>query len=234
LLCVSVWLVAIAWLILTLSPASIWAAGICMLIAIAIWTAELLDIGWCSVRPPEGAVLVERFARTTILVWGVALLMPMLIVVSFGSIETDDDRMLPVVEPGERLIFHRRAGERDLNDGAIILYRLPPHAQGGTPGELVVARILARPDDELTIRGGHYVVNGEVSRYRANAANPKAPLIVPTYPRKLIVPSTRYFVVQDSPATGLDSQQLDYARQIDVVSTRLFHFGRRGLMRPVE
>ena len=172
---------------------------------------------------------------TTVVVWAAGLAIPLLMVLSFGSIEADnDERMAPAIEPGETLIYHRFVSDRDLKRGGVILFKLPPHAQGATPGELLIARILAGPDDEVTIRDGHYVVNGEETRYRVNAAPLKAPLVVPAYPRKLIVPDSRYFVVQDSLDTGIDSQQLDYARRMDIVSARLFHFGARGLMRPVE
>jgi hypothetical protein len=41
-------------------------------------------------------------------------------------------------------------------------------------------------------------------------------------------------MVQDSRETGIDSQQLDWARREDLVSTRLFRFSGRGLPRPVE
>ena len=235
LIIVAVCLASLAWLVLALSSASIWAAAIATLVAAAVWTIELLDTGWCVVRPSADSLLVRRFAMTTIVVWFAGLAIPLLVALRFGSIEIADDRMAPAIEPGERLIYHRHVAEGDLREGTVILYRLPPHAKGGTPGELVIARILAAPGDELTIQGGHYLVNGQVSRYRPIVANPKAPLSVPAYPKKLRVPELRYFVVQDSRDTGIDSQQLDWARRVDLVSTRLFHFGGRGgVMRPVE
>jgi signal peptidase I len=235
LLSVVAWLASVMWLILTLSPASIQAAGITTLVALAVWTAELLDTGWCYVRPPAKSLLARRFGLTTIVVWGIGLMLPLLVIRWFGAIDVGiDDRMSPTIEPGERLVFHRRVRDADLKRGTVIVFRLPRTAQGGTTGEQVVARILAAPDDELTIRNDHYVVNGEATRYLARDFHGKVPLHVPAYPRKLIVPPTRYFVVQDSLDTGIDSQQLDYARQIDIVSARLFHFGRGGFLRPVK
>ncbi|HWB09047.1 MAG TPA: signal peptidase I [Pirellulales bacterium] len=222
-------------LILTLSPASIWAVGISTPLAFAIWTAELLDTAWCRVRPQARNLLVSRFAFTTIVVWGLVLMTPLLVLRWFGAIDADiDDRMSPGIEPGEQLVFHRRVRDADLKRGTVIVFKLQRTARGGTTGEQVIARILAAPDDELTVRNGHYVVNGEMTRYRARTFDARMPLQVPAYPRKLIVPPARYFVVQDSLETGIDSQQLDYARQIDMVSTRLFHFARGGLLRAVE
>jgi len=235
LLCVVAWLVSMFWLVLTLSPASVWAAGGTTLIALAIWSVELLDTAWCVVRRPAESLLVQRFGLTTTMVWAASLVIPLVMVLSLGSIEADNDqRMAPAIEPGERLIYHRHVSQRDLKRDSVILFRLPPHAKGGSSGEMVVARVLATPDDELTIRDGHYVINGEVSRYRPRPAERTFPLPVPAYPRKLIVPDARYFIVQDSLEAGLDSQQLDYARRMDIVSARLFHFGPRGLMWPVK
>jgi signal peptidase I len=228
---VAAWLAALAWLILTLSSASIWAAGVSTLVALAVWTAELLDTRWCIVRSPAEGLLARRFGFVTILVWGVCLILTMFAFLSFRLMRFGDDKMVPAVEPGELLIFHRRVVDADLKQGTVIAFRLPPHARVEEWSGPVIARILAGPDDELTIRDGRYVVNGEVSRYRPGRSDPKAPLRVPLYPRKLIVPEARYFVVQESPDTGVDSQALDYVRRIDVVSARLFHFGRRGLMR---
>lgn len=227
-------LAALIWLVLTLSPASVWAAAIATLLAVVVWTAEWLDAGWCVGRSPSNSLLVRRFALTTIVVWFAGLVIPLLIALRFGSIEIGDDRMSPTIEPGERLIYHLHVSEAGLKEGTVILYRLPPHAKGGTPGELVIARILAAEGDELTVQGGHYLVNGQVTRYRAAPAAPNVPLSVPSYPKKLTVPEVRYFVVQDSQSTGIDSRQLDYARRVDLVSTRLFHFGGPGILRPVE
>ena len=223
------------WLVLRLSPASVWATVCTTSIAIVVWAAEWLDTAWCLVRTPGEGALVRRFGMTTVVVWAAGLAIPLLLVLSFGSIEADnDERMTPTIEPGETVLYHRYVSDRDLQRGDVILFKLPPHAKGATPGEMVIARILAGPDDDLTVRDGRYVVNDEVTRYRAKRAPLKAPLEVPAYPRKLIVPDSRYFVVQDSLDTGIDSQQLDYARRMDIVSARLFHLGRRGWMRPVE
>lgn len=235
LLCVAAWLLSIIWLVLRLSPASVWASACTTVLAIVVWSAEWLDTAWCLVRTPGEGILVRSFGLTTAVVWAAALALPLLMVRSFGSIEADhDERMAPAIEPGETLLYHRNVSHRDLKRGAIILFKLPPHAQGATPGEMVIGRILAGPDDDLTVRDGRYVVNDEETRYRAKPAPRLAPLVVPAYPRKLIVPDSRYFVVQDSLDTGIDSQQLDYARRMDIVSARLFHFGSNGIMRPVE
>ena len=135
LFCALAWLVAVAWLVLTLSPASMWAAGICTFVALVVWTAEWLDVGWCLVRSPAKSPLVSRFGFVTTMVWVAGLMLPLLVILSFGSIDADsDDRMLPAIEPGERLLFHRRAVDADLKRGTVIVFRLQRTAQGGTPG----------------------------------------------------------------------------------------------------
>jgi signal peptidase I len=231
-------LAALVWLILAVNTTSLWTAALATLVAAVVWSAELLDIGWCIVRPTSDSVLVRRYKTVTLMVWLTGLILPLLMAGrfagEFGSIKIGDDRMAPAIEPGEWLIYRRQVTDSDLTVRAVVLYRLPPRAKGGTPGELVIARILAAPGDELATRGGNYVVNGRLSRFRAKALAEKIPLTIPAYPKTLTVSEDRYFMVQDSRETGIDSQQLDWARREDLVSTRLFRFSGRGLPRPVE
>ena len=229
---VAVCWMAVAWMLWTLSPASVWAAGLALLLALAVLSMELLDVGWCIIRPVPPGPLVRRFGLLTLVTWVAALAVPLLVLSRFAPLTMTYDRMSPTIEPGEQLVYHRHI-ESDLKAGTVILYQLSPQAKLGRPGEWVVARILAAPGDEVAIQRGHYVVNGEVTRYRAAVATPDAPVKVPPG-KSLTVPDQRYFVVQDSAATGLDSQQLGWVRRGDLVSTRLFHFGGRGVLRPVE
>ncbi|HVX11147.1 MAG TPA: signal peptidase I [Pirellulales bacterium] len=239
---------AIVWMVLTLSPASIWSAAIGTLFALVAWIAELFDIGWCRVRPGGDGLLVRRFGLITFASCAALLVPPLLVASHFGMTEVIGDGMWPTIESGERLVFHRHVADRDLKEGTVVLYRVPPRTKAALPGELVVARILAAPDDELSIEREHYLVNGEVSRYRITMVTP-VELTVPPKPKTLTVPDNRYFVVQDCQTTGtgnrqrnkqqadkqqLDSRQIGWVRRIDIVSTRLFHFGGSGLLRPVE
>jgi signal peptidase I len=221
------------WMLWTLSPASVWAAGATMLAAVILWSIEALDVGWCIVRWAGENWLVRRFAITTFVIVVMVLAVPLVIVARCGSIAVGDNRMSPALEPGERLIYHRSVGPGDLREGTVVLYRVSRESKVGTPGELNFARILAAPGDELAIQRDHFLVNGQVSRYRAIAA-PKAPLKVPARPKSLTVPDDSYFVVLDSTATDIDGQQIGWVRRNDVVSTRLFHFGDRGILTPVE
>lgn len=238
LISVAACLAALVWLVLTLSKESMWTAAVATLIAVLVWIAELLDVRWCVVRPAAESLLVRRFLTVTLLVWLAGLAVPVLIAVrfatDFGSIKISDDRMAPTIKPGEWLLYSRQVADADLQHRAVVLYRLPPQAKGGTPGELVIARILAVPGDKLAVRGGNYVVNGRTSRLRAKALAEKTPIAVPAWPKTLTVPESRYFMVQDSPETGIDSQQLDWARREDVVSTRLYKFNGRGLPRAID
>lgn len=252
LVCVAAMLATLAWLVISLSTASIWAAAAATVIAAAVWIAEMLDVAWCSVRPATESVLTQRYRFTTFVLWTAMIAVILLVPVCFGALAIEYDRMAPTLEPGDYVIYHRGAAESELRPEAIIVYRLPPYSKLGKPGSLEVARILAAPGDKLAVqlpknekqpagqkkrskrssppRAGHYLVNGEVTAYQGPAAA-DLPLAVPAYPKQIKVPDGCYFVVQDSEDTGIDSQQLEWLRRGDIVSTRLFDARR---VRPVK
>lgn len=225
---------ALVWTLWTLSPASLWTAGATMLVAAALWVVEALDVGWCRMRPERESWLVRRFAIATFAIVVMVLALPLLLLSRFGSLAILDDRMAPTIESGERLIFHRGVAGRDLHEGVVVVYRIAPESKVGMSGEFTVARILAVPGDELAIQRKHFLVNGEVSRYRALDAPPKAPLKIPERPKSLTVPDDCYFVVLDSSSADIDGQQIGWLHRRDLVSTRLFHFGAHGVLTPVE
>lgn len=250
--CVAAMLVALAWLVITLSTASLWAAGITTIIALAVWIAEMFDVSWCRVRAAAESVLIRRYRFTTFVLWAAGVAVVLLVPICFGSLAIEYDRMAPTLDPGDRVIYHRGAAEGGLKPYTVVVFRLPPYSKAGTPGSLEVARILAVPGDKLSIevpkrqpagqsrkkrrkrksspRVGQYLVNGEVTHYQGPAGAELA-LTVPAYPKEIKVPDGCYFVVQDSEDTGVDSQQLEWIRSGDIVSTRLFD--ARGL-RPVR
>jgi signal peptidase I len=225
---------ALIWMLWTLSPASLWAAGATMLVAVVLWVVEALDVGWCRTRPDRGSWLVRRFAIATFTMVVMVLALPLVLLLRFGSIAIFDDRMAPTIESGERLIFHRGIADRDLHEGAVVVYRVSAETKVGMPGELTVARILAVPGDELAIQRKHFLVNGEVSRYRAVDVPPKAPVKISERPKSLTVPEDCYFVVLDSSSADIDGQQIGWLHRGDLVSTRLFHFGAHGVLTPVK
>jgi signal peptidase I len=225
---------SLVWMLCTLSPPSIWTAGAVMLVAAVLWLIEVFDVGWCRPRPDRENWLVRRFAIATFSVVIMILALPLVLLTRFGSIAILDDRMAPTIESGERLVYHRYVANRDLHAGAVTVYRVPAATKIGTPGEFTVARLLAVPGDELTIQRDHFVVDGEVTPYRALAAPPKAPVPVPNRPKSLTVPDGSYFVVLDSSSADIDGQQIGWLHRGDFVSTKLFHFGRGGVLTPVK
>ncbi|HET6881486.1 MAG TPA: signal peptidase I [Pirellulales bacterium] len=224
---------SLVWMLWTLSPASVWAAGATMLATVVLWSIEALDVGWCVVRAAGENWLGRRFAITTFVVIVMVLEVPLVILSRCGSIAVGDERMAPTLDAGERLIYHRSVAGRDLHEGAVVLYRVSSESKVGTTGALSIARILAAPGDKLAVGRDHFIVNGEVSRYRAIPA-PKAPLKIPARPESLTVPDDSYFVALDSSSADIDGQQIGWVRRSDIISTRLFHFGDRGVMRPVK
>lgn len=225
---------SLVWMLWALSTQSLYTLAATTLVAAIVWTAEWFDVGWCIVRPHRDHWLVRRFAIAAYATVATVIAVPLLTATRFVPLTLADDYMEPAIQPREQLIYHRGVRQQDFVDGAVVLWKMPARASIGKPGEIFVARILALPGDKISVRRGQYVVNGETTRYRAAptvAAKTKAK--VPRPPETLSVPEGRYFVVQDGPS-GVDSQSLGWLQPGDALSTRLFHFGRGGILRPVR
>lgn len=224
---------SLVWMLWVLNTQSVYAAAATTLLAAIVWTAEWFDVGWCIVRPHREHWLVRRFGIATYTTLAIVIAVPLLTATRFMPLTIEDDYMEPAIQRGEQLICHWGFAEQDFVRGAAVLWKLPARANVGKPGEAFIARILALPGDEVSIRRGQYVVNGEATRFRAAPAAAQSESKVPAAPKTLVVPDGRYFAVQDGPS-GVDSQSLGWLRRRDAVSTRLFHFGRGGILRPVK
>lgn len=224
---------AVVWMLWTWSAPSLYAAAVAALVALIVWTAEWFDLGRCVVRPQDDHWLVRRFGISTYATVAVVIAVPLLTAVRFVPLKLQDDSMEPAIQRGEQLVYHRGITEQDFIEGSVVLWKLPARAKVGKPGEIFVARIIALPGDMVSIRRGQYVVNGQATIYRAAPVGRQAALEVPRSPDTLSVPDGRYFVVQDGPS-AVDSQSLGWLQPSDAASTRLFHFGRGGILRPVK
>lgn len=224
---------ALVWMLWAWSTLSVYVAAATTVLAAIVWTAEWFDVGRCALRPHGDHWLVRRFAIATFATIAVVIAVPLLTATRFVPLTLEDAAMEPAIAPGEQLVYHRRVADQDFTAGMVGLWKVPARAKIGKPGETFVARILALPGDEISVRRGQYVVNGEATIYRAAPAVAQASPRVPPSPETLKVPDERYFVVQDGPS-GADSQSLGWLQMSDAVSTRLFHFGRGGILRPVK
>jgi signal peptidase I len=167
--------------------------------------------------------------------WFLGIFCAVLLVARFGTFKMAGTGMLPTFENSERLIYEKRVEPERLKGGAIIAYRTSDKSSWGEAGWIVIARILAVPGDRLSIRNNTYVVNGKTGPAVADTDRYKLALSVPQEPETLVVPEGCYFVVQDSPTGGFDSQVLSWAETKEVVSTQIYYLGfDRGLMQPVN
>lgn len=224
---------ALVWMLWSLTAQSVCAAAATTLLAAILWTAEWFDVGSCAVRPHDDHWLVRRFAIAAYATVAAVIAVPLLTAMRFVPLALEDDSMDPAIQRGEQLVYHRATAPQDFAPGAVLLWKLPERAKIGKPGETFVARILALPGDKVSLRRGQYVVNGEATIYRAAPVVAQTSAKVPPSPDTLTVPDDRYFVVQDGPS-GVDGQSLGWLQAGDAISTRLFHFGRGGILRPVK
>ena len=85
---------------------------------------------------------------------------------------------------------------------------------------MVVARILAIPGDELSVQGGHYLVNGKRTVPASPLGKFRPSLEIPQAPKALTAPPGCYFIVQDDSQNSFDSRVLSWARESNLVATR--------------
>ncbi|HEX5443856.1 MAG TPA: signal peptidase I, partial [Pirellulales bacterium] len=184
-------------------------------------------------EPVRPGWLARRFWTATALVWVTSLAIPALLAREFGWTVVGEG-MSPAIDIGESVLFRRRIEQGQLHQGTVVLFRLPPQTRVGEPGMLLAGRLLAVPDDTISIRKGKYVVNDETTDYLAEKKLAGAAVDVPKWPQTLKVREGRYFVVQDTPRPGLDSRSISWIHDRDLVSARLIHVGRGQLLQPVE
>jgi signal peptidase I len=137
-----------------------------------------------------------------------------------GSMRIGGQGMMPTLISGDILLYRNHVFREDLHPDHLVFFRTSADSAWGNGGDLVVARILATPGDELSVLGGHFLVNGK----RALPASPlgkfRSSLEIPPPPKSLRVPPGCYFVVQDDPKNSFDSRVLSWAREPKLVATR--------------
>lgn len=142
--------------------------------------------------------------------------------------------MSPTLEKGERTLYEKHVEPARLRRGTVIVYRLSAQSAWSEPGWLVISRILAVPGDQISMRSGRYLVNGQPGPAVATT-NPHQPVLeIPTAPATLTMPEQHYFTVQDSPSAGYDSRVLSWVKAEDIVTTQLYYLSGRGFLKPVE
>jgi signal peptidase I len=225
---------AMAWLIIQPAAAALWATLGFLALAAALSLTEQFTVKKLSPQSPKPTFLVRGFLLAGAAQWLAAAVVLALFVIRFGSLQMAGSGMSPTLEKGERLLYEKRVEPERLRRGAAIVYRVSDRSAWGEPGWLVISRILAVPGDQLSLRDGTYLVNGEAGPAVAATGQYEPVIHIPSAPKTLLVPVDLFFVVQDSPRGGFDSRVLSWVQTRDVVSTRLYYLSRRGVLKPVE
>ena len=230
---------AIARLVLlSFSPSTrdVWLALGSMLLVIVFWIVEYIIVGHIAIRPSgESGIVSRHFVWACVLAYSAAILAAGCLVLNFGSYQMRGEGMIPVVYPGERILYHKQLDPAELVPGRLFTFLISPESSWGHHGDVVLSRILAAPGDTIAIRAGHYEVNGKASGVEVSPVG-QFPVVVdvPEVPEKLAVPRDSYFVVQEQPARALDSRTISWARREDVVATKFWLVSLRALLKPIK
>jgi len=225
---------SLGWLIRAPGAISLWATLGLICASGGLWLAEQVVCRLLSPRAPKPRFLVEGFRVAGALGWFATAAVLALFLARFGSAQVAGDGMSPTLEKGERLLYEKRVNPAHVGRGAVIVYRLSDRSDWGEPGMLMIARILAVPGDQLSIRDGKYLVNGEESQSVAGTGSHAHVIPIPSAPRTLTLPANRFYVVQDSPDRGLDSRVLSWVEMDEIEGARLYLMSGRGVFKRVQ
>jgi signal peptidase I len=212
------------------APAA-WLSLVSLIGAALLWTVEYVVVSHLPVRTEGAESVVSRHFGAACAVTYVGLIAASAcVIINFGTLVVAGEGMAPVVYPGERMVYHKRAGAADLVKGALVAFRVSPDSSWARDGSVVIARILAVPGNDMAIRDGHYQVNGvDTGVEVATVGSSSVVVDVPDAPARIAVPPDCFFVVQEQPAKALDSRTLSWARRDKIVGTRLWLLSSRGL-----
>ena len=139
---------------------------------------------------------------------------------NIGSARIGGQGMMPTLHPGDFLMYRKQVVREHLRPGHFVYFRTSADSAWGKGGDLVVARILAIPGDEMSIEGDHYLLNGKQSVRVGPLGKFRASIEIPKAPKALKVPDSCYFIIQDNSQDSFDSRVLSWARESNMVSTQ--------------
>ena len=138
-----------------------WLALASVLGAILLWVVEYPIVGRIMIRSSGKPSLISRhFLWVCAVAYGGAVAASICLLLNVGSLIVNGDGMNPVVLAGERILYHRKVVASDMVPGRIIAFKVSARSSWGSPGQVVMGRVLAVPGDAMSIRGTHYQVNG--------------------------------------------------------------------------
>jgi signal peptidase I len=227
----------VALVLLSFFPVSVmaWLTLACLLGMILFSTAESMAEGRITIRPSgESSGVSRHFSGICALAFVAAVAASLCLILNFGTLILRGDGMVPVIYPGELILYHKRVAATDLGPGRVIAFRVSARSSWGHAGEVVIGRILAAPGDTIAIQEGHYRVSGKESVEVSPTGRLPVVVDIPEAPAQVTAPTGCFFVVQEQPTKALDSRTLSWARSEDIVGTKLWLLSRRGLAHPLR
>jgi signal peptidase I len=178
----------------------IWAFLASVVIYLCFYCAEQLICRSIAIYPGGDKRFLSKFLIPLCAVGYVALLGVLVFCfLSVSTLQIVGQGMTPTLLPGEMLLYKKHVFPEDLRPGHLVFFRTSPDSAWGKGGDLVVARILAQPGQELSIEGDHYVLDGQRTVPVAPLGTNRPALEIPRAPEGLTVPPGCYFIVQDNP-----------------------------------
>jgi signal peptidase I len=209
-----------------------WVVFVALDGVVLFWVAEYVALGRIPIRPSGDSNRVDmRFAWACGLFYTGVIAAAVCVFLNFASVTVHGRGMIPVVNPGECVVYHKRVVPADLVPGHVIVFQLSAESSLGQPGAIFFGRILAASGDVMQIRDGLYRVNGQEKGAVGPVGQYQVVAEVPEAPAQLIVPPDCFFVVQEQRSTAFDSRTLSWVHREDVLGTRLWLVALRGLGR---
>jgi signal peptidase I len=216
-------------------PLAFWLVVGVIVVSLLVALVEIFAASRWEIR--ESAATAPESSTYPILIGLIAVLAVATgacVLLNFGTMVMAGQGMTPLVQSGERFVYHKRVEPSDLVPGGLVTFELSKDSSWGGPGVIVFARILGVPGDSLSKLDGYYLVNGKAGPEVSPTERGPIPLKIPEPPASIVVPADCYFVVQEQAAKSFDSQTFSWVRKGDLISTKHWLLSPRGFLQPLK
>jgi signal peptidase I len=213
----------------------LWSLLASFVIYLCYYVAEQTMCRSIAVNPGGDKKLLSKFFVPICAAGYAGLIgLPIICLFGVGVFRIGGAGMTPTLLSGELLLYKKHVFQKDLHSGHLLFFRTSTESAWGKGGDVIVARILAIPGQELSIEGDHYLVDGKRAATVAPLGKYRPALEIPQAPQVLTVPDGCYFIVQDNPQNSFDSRVLSWAKESDVLATKAFVIIGRAFGKEVE
>jgi len=226
-------LLGLGWFVVAPNRVIGWASLVVVGAVAMLWGFEMSVVKRAALRPAAPSALVSGYRAAAAIGWLAGGAVGISVIFFFGTLVTNGGGMVPTINNGEKVVYHKSVQAEELRRGRVIVFRTSDQS-AWSPGALVIARIVAIPGDRISTNDGRIFVNGNPATPVGNAPSGKIALIVPADPAVLTVPDECYFMNQDDPEGAYDSRVLWWTERKNVVSSRIWYLRRDQLLNRVE